>query len=96
MATHDVRLWRLHLRRSLGDALTADEQSDLNIWYAQQDQAEALALGPFSGRSPWVRSCSSMKKRSISALLATGMGTGTLPRYSGSIHSGSHRLAYVR
>mgnify|MGYP001374637904 CR=1 FL=1 len=45
MATHDDRLWRLHLRRSLGEALTADEQSDLNVWYAEQDQAETLALG---------------------------------------------------
>ena len=45
MATHDDRLWRLHLRRSLGEALTADERSDLDAWYAEQDQAEALALG---------------------------------------------------
>ena len=45
MATHDERVWRLHLRRSLGEALTADEQSDLDAWYAEQDKAEALALG---------------------------------------------------
>ena len=45
MATHDDRLWRLHLRRSLGEALTADERSDLDAWYAEQDQAEALAFG---------------------------------------------------
>ncbi len=45
MATQDDRLWKLHLRRSLGEALTADEQSYLDAWYAEQDQAEALALG---------------------------------------------------
>ena len=45
MATYDDRLWRLHLRRSLGEALTADEQSDLDAWYEGHDQAEALALG---------------------------------------------------
>lgn len=44
MATQDDRLWRLHLRRSPGETLTADEQSDLNAWYAKQDQAETLAL----------------------------------------------------
>lgn len=48
MATHDERLWKLHFRRSLGEALTADEQSDLDAWYAEQDQAEALALGQSS------------------------------------------------
>jgi predicted nucleic acid-binding Zn-ribbon protein len=45
MATQDDRLWELHLRRSLGEALTVDEQADLDAWYAEQDQAEALALG---------------------------------------------------
>ncbi len=45
MATSDDRLWRLHLRRSLGEALTAHEHSELDAWYAEQDQAEALALG---------------------------------------------------
>lgn len=45
MATSDDRLWRLHLRRSLGEVLTAGEQTDLAAWYAEQDQAETLALG---------------------------------------------------
>lgn len=45
MGTQDDRSWRLHLRRSLGEALTAEDQSDLDAWYAEQDQAEALALG---------------------------------------------------
>jgi hypothetical protein len=45
MATFDDRLWRLHLRRSLGEELTADEQTDLAVWCAEQDQAETLALG---------------------------------------------------
>ena len=45
MGTQDDRIWRLHLRRSLGEALTADEQSDLDAWYADQDRTEALALG---------------------------------------------------
>jgi hypothetical protein len=45
MATHDDRLWKLHLRRSLGEGLTADEQADLDAWYAEQDEPEALALG---------------------------------------------------
>ncbi len=45
MATHDDRLWKLHLRRSLGEGLTAGEQADLDAWYAEQDQALALALG---------------------------------------------------
>ncbi len=31
MATHNDRLWRLHLRRSLGEMLTADEQSEQSI-----------------------------------------------------------------
>ncbi len=45
MGTQDDRFWRLHLRRSLGEALTADEQSDLDAWYEEYDRAEALALG---------------------------------------------------
>lgn len=45
MATQDDRLWKLHLRRSLGEGLTADEQADLDAWYEEHDRAEALALG---------------------------------------------------
>lgn len=45
MATQDDRLWKLHLRRSLGEGLTEDEQSALDAWYEDHNQAEALALG---------------------------------------------------
>lgn len=42
--TDDV-LWNLHLRKSLGEALTAEEESRLAAWYAEQDQVEAMVLG---------------------------------------------------
>ncbi len=45
MGTQDDRIWRLHLRRSLGETLTADEQSDIDAWYEEHDRAEAMALG---------------------------------------------------
>ena len=45
MATSDDRLWKLHLRKALGELLAPKEQADLDAWYAEQDQAEALSLG---------------------------------------------------
>lgn len=45
MTTSDSALWNLHLRQSLGEALTPEEQSELGFWYAKQHQAEAEALG---------------------------------------------------
>ena len=45
MATPDDHLWKLHLRKSLGELLTAEEQADLDAWYAEQDESEAVALG---------------------------------------------------
>ena len=45
MAESDDRLWKLHLSKARGDVLTSAEQADLDAWYAEQDQAEALALG---------------------------------------------------
>ena len=44
MATPDDRLWKLHLRKVLGELLTSNEQVELDAWYAEQDQAEAMAL----------------------------------------------------
>ena len=45
MTTSDNALWNLHLRQSLGEALTPEEQGELGFWYAEQDRAEAAALG---------------------------------------------------
>lgn len=45
MTNADNVLWNLHLRKSLGEALTAEEESRLAAWYADQDQAEAAVLG---------------------------------------------------
>lgn len=45
MAESDNRLWQLHLRKAQGEDLTSQEDADLAAWYAEQDQAEALALG---------------------------------------------------
>ena len=45
MAETDDRLWKLHLSKARGEALTGAEQADLDTWYAEQDRAEALALG---------------------------------------------------
>lgn len=45
MAESDDRLWKLHLSKARGEVLTSAEQADLDAWYAEQDQAEALALG---------------------------------------------------
>jgi regulator of replication initiation timing len=45
MTSADHVLWNLHLRKSLGEALTAEEESQLAVWYAEQDQAEAAVFG---------------------------------------------------
>lgn len=45
MTTPDDVLWNLHLRKSLGESLTAEDESRLTAWYAEQDQAEAAVLG---------------------------------------------------
>lgn len=45
MAESDERLWKLHLSKARGAVLTSAEQVELDAWYAEQDQAEALALG---------------------------------------------------
>jgi len=39
------RTLSLHLRKVLGELLTSNEQVELDAWYAEQDQAEATALG---------------------------------------------------
>ncbi len=44
MTTTDEVLWSLHLRKSLGESLTSEEESRLAAWYAEQDQAEAAVL----------------------------------------------------
>lgn len=46
MTSTDYVLWNLHLRKSLGEALTAGEEGRLAAWYAEQDQVEAIVLGP--------------------------------------------------
>lgn len=51
MATTDGRLWELHLRKARGESLTPAEQADLDAWYVEQDQAEALMLGLSRGAS---------------------------------------------
>jgi hypothetical protein len=40
----ETQLQHLHNRATRGEQLTTEEQTALNEWYAQQDQAESLIL----------------------------------------------------
>jgi hypothetical protein len=47
MSTDDLAK-QLHDKASRGIVLSAEEQAQLEAWYAEQDQAESAVLGPTS------------------------------------------------
>ena len=44
MTSSEEQLWQYHLRAALGETLRAEEQAELDAWYAGHDQAEMALL----------------------------------------------------
>lgn len=44
MTIENEDMWQLHIRYAQGETLTAEEQSRLERWYAEQDQTEQAMI----------------------------------------------------
>ena len=65
MTSSEEQLWQYHLRAALGETLSAEEQAELDAWYAVRDQAEMALLN-----TNIVPASSDHLKAQIDALLA--------------------------